>query len=108
MKSKSTWFAKKVINIDKKLRYESTSRIIVEMTMSVTVSILINLFYGKADDPINAISYITAIALLIMLMLILAYTTIFPMIYISKIKTHPDYFERHAFLFLDFRTSNVR
>ena len=108
MKSKSTWFAKKVVKIDKKLRYESTSRIIVEMTMSVSVSILINLFYGKADDPINAISYITAIALLIMLMLILAYTTIFPMIYISKINTHPDYFERHAFLFLDFRTSNVK
>jgi len=84
-KKKSNWFTKKVTNLDKKLRYESTSRFIVEISMSLSISIMINLFYGNTDETIDIMSYFIAIILFSIITILIIYTVVFPVIYFAKI-----------------------
>ncbi|CAI2361767.1 unnamed protein product [Moneuplotes crassus] len=105
LKKKSTWFAKKIKKMDSALRYESCTRLIVEMSMNLSVSIMINIFYGKAEGAIGISSYIFALCLLCFMILVAIYATAFPAYYYSAIKIYPEKFERHCFLFSEFKTS---
>lgn len=65
MKAKSHWFARLIKRVDMSLRYEYTSRFIVEMSMSLGVSSFINIMYGQTENAIDWISI--ALALLIII-----------------------------------------
>jgi len=108
LKEKSNWFAKLIKKVDKSLRYESTCRFMTEMSMSLGVSAFLNLFYGQTDGVINVISIILSFLILMFLFILMIYYTVFPFIYFDKIKEYPDYFERHCFLFLDFKPANIK
>jgi len=62
-KEKKNWFVEKVSNIDKKLRYESSSRFIAEVSMIISTSVLINLLYGETNEAADVASYFIAIIL---------------------------------------------
>ncbi|CAI2362995.1 unnamed protein product [Moneuplotes crassus] len=107
MKTKSNWFAKKVKKLDTSLRYQSSTRIIVEMSMNLSVSVLINIFYGKAEGAIGICSYILAVALMGLMIFLAIYVTVFPLYY-AEAHTNPEKFETHSFLFAEFKTSNPK
>ena len=89
--------------LDKSLRYESTSRFIIEMSMSLAVSVFVNIFYGDISSTINTIAFVCSLLLMFGLFALLIYTFIYPLRYFRKIQTHPDLNERHCFLFLEFK-----
>ena len=99
---------RKLNKIDSSLRYESTSRFIIEMTMALSISVFVNLFFGNPDDPINALSFLIAFGVLIVMIATLGYSIAIPLLYHHKIHTHPDKFKRHCFLFLEFKTDKIK
>jgi cysteine-rich repeat protein len=108
LKDKSDWFSRWVKKLDKSLRYESTSRFLVEMSLSLGVSWMINLMYGGTQKPIDWISYILAALIFIGILAILIYCIVFPVLNYSEIQTHPDHFERHSFIFLEFKRTKLK
>ncbi|CAI2358774.1 unnamed protein product [Moneuplotes crassus] len=105
LKKKSTWFAKKIQKLDLALRYQSCTRLIVEMSMNLSVSAFINIFYDNPNGTIGLCSYILAVSLLILMAFIAIYVTIFPIYFYIDIKIVPHLFERHSFLFKEFQAS---
>ncbi|CAI2386813.1 unnamed protein product [Moneuplotes crassus] len=108
VKTKKNWIAKKIIKIDRSLRYESSSRFIIELSMNLTISISINIFYGRVDSIFEILSFVLAVILFILLIIVFIYATIWPIKNFDKIKTHPDHLERHCFLFLEFNTHHKK
>jgi len=107
-KEKNTWLAKRIKSIDSSLRYESTSRIMIEMILSLSISIFVNLFYGLKSGVLNIISFIVALSLLFLILSILFYSLIIPIVYAEEICTFPDLYARHCFLFLEFKTDKFK
>ncbi|CAI2360304.1 unnamed protein product [Moneuplotes crassus] len=105
---KKNCIAKRIEKVDKSLRYESSTRFVVEISMTLSISILINLLYGKLDSLFEIISFMLALLLSVMLILLLIYATVWPIINFEKIKTCPEQVERHCFLFLEFKTNHIK
>ena len=108
LKNKSNWFARLIKRMDKSLRYESTSRFIIEISMTLCISALINIFYGDLGGALNLVSMILSISILIIMAFMLFYTIYIPLVYFHEIKTHCELVERHCLLFLDFRTKHKK
>ena len=94
--------------MDTSLRYESTSRFITEISMSLGISVLINVSYRNLENTFDILSLVLAVSLLLIFIWLNMYFFIFPLMNYDKIKVYPDYLERHCFLFLDFKLTNVK
>ncbi|CAI2359689.1 unnamed protein product [Moneuplotes crassus] len=105
---KKSWIAKKIDKVDKSLRYESSTRFIVEISMNLCISIMINVFYGSTDTVFEVLSLVFAIVLFFLLVFVFLYATIWPMIYFKDLQIYPDHHERHCFLFLEFKTQHIK
>ncbi|CAI2358753.1 unnamed protein product [Moneuplotes crassus] len=108
LKRKKTWFAKKITKVDKSLRYESSTRFIVEISMNLSVSIMLNVFYGSKGGLFETLSLIFAILLFCLLTFVFLYATIWPLVYFKQLQVYPDRYERHCFLFLEFKTQHIK
>ena len=57
---------------------------------------------------INICAFGIAILIMAVMCLVLVYTFVYPMLYFARIQTHPDFNERHAFLFLEFKRHRLK
>lgn len=94
LKSKANWYAKLIKKVDKAIRYESLTRFIVELSLNLTVTALINITYGETSTMMG-VSYVIAILVLLTLLFMLFYAFIYPIKHFKKIGIYPDYHERH-------------
>ena len=80
----------------------------MEILLTLSVAIWINLIYGDFNNIFNIISYIISIVFLTGSFWIVVYWFSYPTIYYSTIQTHPDKHERHCLLFLEFKREKLR
>ena len=78
------------------------------MSMSLSVAALINILYGETSGTLSIVAYAVSIFLVVVILGVVIYTTVYPLIFIESIQVFPDYNERHAFLFLEFKTHKVK
>ena len=83
------------------------TRIFVETMLNLSVSSLINLTFGSLDNVEDIVSYIVALVILMMILFVIGYSFVYPFIFHSRIITHPDFNERHCFLFLEFKRERL-
>ncbi|CAI2362650.1 unnamed protein product [Moneuplotes crassus] len=105
---KNKWYWKLISKTDKSLRYESSCRFIIEVSMVLSICIFINLFYGRYEGTIDIISYGLSMIMLGLLCAVLIYCYFFPLCNFEKIQTYPDKVERHCILFLEFKRSDPK
>ena len=91
-------FAEFIKRKDIDMRYEGMSRFFMEILLTLSIAIWINLIYGDFCNIFNIISYAFSIVLLIGIFWIIIYWFSYPAIYYFKIQTHPDKHERHFFI----------
>ena len=108
IKTKTNWFARLVIKLDKKLRYGSIVRFLVEMSMSLSVVALVNIFYGETTGTLSIVAYVVSILLIVVVLGVTIYAAVYPLLRLESIQVFPDHNERHAFLFLEFKTHNMK
>ena len=107
-KQSNSKFARFLRKIDLQIRYETMTRIFVEAMLNLSVSSLINICYGKKDDAQDIISYGVASLVMALVLLVIGYAFIYPFVYHERIITHPDFNERHWFLFLEFKREKLK
>ena len=76
--------------------------------MGISISIFINLAYGETSEIIDILSYLTSFIFLLIVSITFFYWALFPVIYHYEICSNPQNFERHCFLFEDFKTNNMK
>ena len=99
--------AKLTRKLDTQVRYETMTRIFVETMLNLSVSSLINLTFGSLDNVEDIISYIVALVIMVMILFVIGYSFVYPFIFHNRIITHPDFNERHCFLFLEFKRERL-
>ena len=107
-RNKNNKLVRFIKNQDKKIRYESFSRFIVELTMNLAVGSLINIVFGARTGVESVISYIVASLIFALLLAFLAYLTIYPNYYYEEILEAPEKHERHALVFGEFKKKNIK
>ncbi|CAI2361589.1 unnamed protein product [Moneuplotes crassus] len=107
-KGKSKWYWKLVVKIDNSLRYESSTRFIIEISMVLSMSIFVNLLYSEQKGAVAIASYCISIMMMMTLLCVLIYCYAFPLLNYENIKTYPDKLERHCILFLEFKRNNPK
>ena len=93
---------------DKKLRYESFSRFIIELVLNFSIASMINIVYGNKNGALNIIGLVVAWITLLGLFILLVYLFLYPFIYFEDIKIDPEWHERHAFIFSQFKSNNIK
>ena len=94
--------------IDMSIRYEGITRFMVEVMLNLSVASLINITYGVTGSLKDIIAYSFACLTLLGILLLLFYTAYYPLKYYKQLVSLPDLHERHCFLFLEFRSSNIK
>ena len=86
MKDLDTRWARLVKKIDKSIRYESLARIVIELVLNLWVSGWINIWYGNTQKIEDIIAFIVSVVTLLGMLILLAYTIIYPIYYFTEIK----------------------
>ena len=102
LKNKSGKIANFIKRKDIDIRYEGLSRFFMEFLLNLSIVNFINLIYGDFNGAFDAISYLISIFFTIVTFFMIGYCFAYPAFYYSQIWTHPDFHERHCFLFLEF------
>ena len=108
VRKKTNKFANFVRRKELSLRYEGISRFFVEIILQFSVVNFINLIYGDFSNAFDVISYLISIVFIFSIFYMLGYWFIYPILHYPQICTHPDFHERHCFLFLEFNLDKQR
>ena len=107
-KDSNSRLIKFIKNQDKKLRYESISRFVLELTLNFAVASLINLIYWERSNAQDIIGMIVACLTLIGLLYFLIYLFIYPVMYFESIKNEPEKHVRHEIVFSQFKQNKLK
>ena len=103
LENSDTWWSRRILKTDKSMRYESYTRFWVEIMLNLTVGLLINLWHGSSGSVIYLIANFVASLVLIFILLLIIYWTLYPVKYQARINSYPDLNQRHSLLFFEFK-----
>jgi hypothetical protein len=100
-------FTKFLIKQDIGLRYSSILRFMYELVLYLSVSCLVTIYYGNCGSIAHILSQVVAFCILIVLLLLLLYSIIFPVISIEIINFDNEDLKRHKLMFEEFNTQKI-
>jgi cysteine-rich repeat protein len=107
-KKKKSCTGRLVKKMDLSIRYESMTRFFIEIMLVVSIAAFINLTFGSMANFEDILSYLLACFALFCILMLTLYAFGYPMVFMESIVKYPDYHERHAILFLEFKQKHLK